>query len=132
MAIRFSQSKQYNMRNVFLEKSYKKCGGKTSFRPFSKKGKLRLVWSFIQFVFILYSSRRLAKKKVVTSCFYLIKFFKKSKRGLELASLLHFVHNFSRIIFFMLYFIYRPNFIFWLPLILEILCNACCNYLFPN
>ena len=29
-----------NMRNIFLEKSYTKCGGKTSPRPFSEKLKL--------------------------------------------------------------------------------------------
>ena len=27
---------EYNMRNIFLEKSYTKCGGETIPRPFSK------------------------------------------------------------------------------------------------
>ena len=27
---------KYNMRNIFLEKSYTKCGGKTSPKSFSK------------------------------------------------------------------------------------------------
>ena len=31
---------QYNMRNIFLEKSFTKCGGKTIPRPLSKKSKL--------------------------------------------------------------------------------------------
>ena len=31
-----------NMRNIFLEKSYTKCGGKTSPRPFSEKLKLSI------------------------------------------------------------------------------------------
>ena len=31
-----------NMRNIFLEKSYNKCGGETIPRPFSKKLKLRI------------------------------------------------------------------------------------------
>ena len=33
---------EYNKRNIFLEKSYTKCGGKTSTRPFSGKLKLSI------------------------------------------------------------------------------------------
>ena len=29
--------REYNMRNIFLEKSYGKCGGEVSLRPFYKK-----------------------------------------------------------------------------------------------
>ena len=32
----------YNIRNIFLENSYKKCGGETSPTPFSKKSKLSI------------------------------------------------------------------------------------------
>ena len=32
---------EYKMRNIFLEKSYTKCGRETSPRPFSEKLKLR-------------------------------------------------------------------------------------------
>ena len=35
--IKLGQSKEYNIRNIFLEKSYRKCGGETIPRPFSKK-----------------------------------------------------------------------------------------------
>ena len=38
----FSQLIEYNMRNIFIEKSYSKCGGETSPRPFSVKLKLRI------------------------------------------------------------------------------------------
>ena len=31
----FGQLIEYNMKNIFLEKSYTKCGGETSPRPFS-------------------------------------------------------------------------------------------------
>ena len=31
-----------NIRKIFLEKSSTKCGGETSFRPFSEKVKLRI------------------------------------------------------------------------------------------
>ena len=34
---KFGQLIEYNMRNIFLEKSYTKCGGKTIRRSFSKK-----------------------------------------------------------------------------------------------
>ena len=33
----FGQSKEHNMRNISLEKSYTRCGGEINPRPFSKK-----------------------------------------------------------------------------------------------
>ena len=38
--MKFGQSIEYNVRNIFLEKSYTKWLGKTSPRPFSEKSKL--------------------------------------------------------------------------------------------
>ena len=38
--MKFSKLREYNMRNIFLEKSYINCGGETSLSPFSKKPKL--------------------------------------------------------------------------------------------
>ena len=38
----FGQLIEYNMRNIFLEKSYTKCSGETSPRPFSEKLKLNI------------------------------------------------------------------------------------------
>ena len=35
--MKYGQLIEYNMRNIFLEKSYTKCGGETIPRPFSKK-----------------------------------------------------------------------------------------------
>ena len=40
--MKFVQLIEYNMRNIFLEKSYTKCGGETSPRPFSEKLKLSI------------------------------------------------------------------------------------------
>ena len=40
--MKFVQLIEYNMRNIFLEKSYTKCGGETSRRPFSRKLKLSI------------------------------------------------------------------------------------------
>ena len=45
------------------------------------------------------------------------------KKGLGIVSPSHFVYEFSRKMFLMLYFINWPNFIAWLPLLLEILVN---------
>ena len=35
--MKFGQSIDYNMRTIFLQQSYAKCGVETSPRPFSKK-----------------------------------------------------------------------------------------------
>ena len=40
--MKFGQLIEYNMRNIFLEKSYTKYGGETSPRPFSGKLKLSI------------------------------------------------------------------------------------------
>ena len=44
---------EYNMRNIFLKKSYTKCSGETSPRPFS--GKLKLSISLDQWFKVFYS-----------------------------------------------------------------------------
>ena len=44
--MKFAQLIEYNMRNILLEKSYTKCGGETSPRPFS--GNLELSISLDQ------------------------------------------------------------------------------------
>ena len=41
-AIKFGQLIEYNMRNIFVEKSYTKCDGETIPRPLSKKSKLSM------------------------------------------------------------------------------------------
>ena len=35
--VKFDQLIKYNIRKIFLEKSYPKCDGETSPKPFSKK-----------------------------------------------------------------------------------------------
>ena len=39
-AVKLGQLVEYNMRNIFLEKSFTKCGGEASPRPLYKKLKL--------------------------------------------------------------------------------------------
>ena len=40
--MKFGQLTEYNMRNIFLEKSCAKCGGEVGPRPFYKKSKLNI------------------------------------------------------------------------------------------
>ena len=40
--MKFGQLKEYNIWNIFLEKSYTKCGGESIPRPFSQKTKLNI------------------------------------------------------------------------------------------
>ena len=40
--VKFAQLIEYNMRNIFVEKSDTKCGGETIPRPLSKKSKLTI------------------------------------------------------------------------------------------
>ena len=42
--VKFGQLIEYNMRNIFVEKSYTKWGGETIARLFSKKSKLSYLW----------------------------------------------------------------------------------------
>ena len=46
-------------------------------------------------------------------------------KGLGIVSSAHFVYDFSTKMFVMLHSINCPNFIVWLPLLLEILSNMC-------
>ena len=71
------QSIEYKMRNIFLEKPYRKYGGETSPGPLNKKLKLNisLDQQSEKLVFIVYPSRGLPKYlkiKVLTNCLYLI------------------------------------------------------------
>ena len=60
--IKFGQLIECNMRNNFPEKSYTKCGGETSPRPFSEKLKLTISldkWSKVLFgSFLLFDKFR--------------------------------------------------------------------------
>ena len=40
--MKFGQLREYNMKNIFLEKPYTKYGGETSPRPFTEKLKLSI------------------------------------------------------------------------------------------
>ena len=45
--MKFGQFKEYNMRNIFYEKSYTKYGGETILRIFPKKIEIAHIWESI-------------------------------------------------------------------------------------
>ena len=59
------QSIECNMRNIFPEKSYTKCGGETRPRPYSKKLKLSIsvaqLPKFLYKLVLLYAKLRAIK-----------------------------------------------------------------------
>ena len=136
-AKKFGQLIAYNMRNIFLKKSYQKCAGDTIPRSFSKKSKLVKAYLWINSLTFytvcfycmpswelsIYTLKQSYRPLAFTSNKALLK--KKQKRGLELVSLSHFLHDVQRKIFTLLYSRTWPNFIVWLPLLLEILGHTC-------
>ena len=60
--MKFGQLIEHNMRNIFVEKSYTKCGGETTPRSFSKKSKLSISlgqWPEVLYrLFLLYANLR--------------------------------------------------------------------------
>ena len=54
--IKFGQLLEYSMRNIFLRKSYTKCGGEASPRPFKSKLSISLDQQseMLQSLFLLY------------------------------------------------------------------------------
>ena len=121
----FGQIIRYNMRNIFLVKSYTQWGRKTITRHFSKKSKLSLSPDFMQFVFIVCQvegNQKILKLRYLDLLFLShLKFFQKAKRGPKVVSLPHFLNDFWIKIFLLLYSINWLNFIVWLPLLREIL-----------
>ena len=108
------------MINIFLEKSYTKCGGETSLRPFSGKLKLRIsldqLSKDLYSLFLLILSSGLSKyieTKLQSGCFYLILSIFNKKRDLELVSLPHFLHNFWRKIFLFIFLYCLVVLTFW-------------------
>ena len=130
--MKFGQIWEYNMKNIFLEKPYTKCGGETSPRPFSEKLKLSLYfysfWNFIQFVLLqlqVDDYHNVLKLSCRPFVFTFYKGFLKKKRNLELAFLSRVMHGFCRKSIALVYTFNWPSFIVWLFLLPEILGNIC-------
>ena len=107
--MKFGQLLEYNIRNIFLGKSHTKCDGEAIPRPLSKnRNRTYLCVNSLKFYPISFycmpswAISQNIETKPQTICFYFtLSFF--LKRGLELDSLPHFLHNFCRKIFFLLY-----------------------------
>ena len=71
---------EYNLRNIFLQKSYTKCGGETIPGPFHKKSKLSISLNqcskVLHILFLLFAKLRTIKidceTKLQTTCFCFI------------------------------------------------------------
>ena len=91
---------EYNTRNIFLEKSYPKCGGNLFSDPFLKNqnwANSGSIVCFIKSVFIVCQVedyRNILKLSFRPLAFTSNKAFKKTKRGLELVSLPYFLRDF--------------------------------------
>ena len=125
------------MRNIFLQKSCWKWDSETSPRlqfAFQKifiwsKSKWSALWfQYIMVVLDLdvhYKSVQYKLHKISDCWFRDMLNFDFLKKDLGLVSLPHFVYDFSRKMFLMLYSINWGNFIVSRPLLLEILDNTC-------
>ena len=114
--MKFGQFVEYNLRNIFLEKSYTDCGGETIPRSFFKKSKLSISLDqyskVLNILLLLLGNSRTIKIDWNLAADHLHlpqikRFFKKTKRRLELVCLPHFLHGFwskniSLVIFFYL------------------------------
>ena len=89
---KFDQLLEYDMRNIFLEKSFAKCGEETIPRPFSKKSILSI--SPDQQLKVLYSLFSLYARFRFGSASY--KAFLKNKKSHGLVFLPHILHGFWR------------------------------------
>ena len=132
----FGQLVEYSTINIFLEKSYTKCGGKLVPDPFLKYQNWACLWInnlefYIYSLFLLYVKIR---SRLYFNSYWNI--FKLSCRSLAFTSCKAFSKNkkrsgtslpgslsawFWRKIFLLLYSINWPNFIVWLLLLREIL-----------
>ena len=125
--IKFGHLIEYSMRNIFLEKSYAKCGGETIPRSFLKKSKLRISLGECTKVscnlVLLYKPRAIKKYWNKTADHLILpkSLLKKNKRSgtsiLASFSAWFLKKNISIFIFSW------PSSIVWIPLLCEILDN---------
>ena len=81
--MKLGQLIEYNIRNIFLEKSYTKCGGETIPRSFSRNSKLSKSLDQLSFKSNRWGLSKYIETNLPTPCFYLVKFFLKNKKRSE-------------------------------------------------
>ena len=111
-SIEFKIFIEVNIEMFFLKNHTQNVMEKLVPDPFIKNSNWAHLWidsqKFHQVSFYR-SLLKYIKTKMLTIYFYLIKLFKKTKRGLELICLPHFLHDFWRKIFLTLCFTYWPK-----------------------
>ena len=130
--MKFGQLIEYNKVNIFLQKSCQKWG-KEARRPlfiFLKSlilGESKWPPAYFQYISIAlnlpYNKNKLYKTLDYWSRDILN--FNFSEKSLGLVSLANFMYDVSRKMFPKLHSINWPNFIVWLPLLVEVLGNNC-------
>ena len=130
--MKFGQLIESNKRNNFLRKLCRKWGSETTSRPLFKKKKTfyEVNTSDCSLVSIYFDSPQLGIQynKLYKTLGYWsrdVLNFSFLEKGLEVVSRPYFVYEFSTKMFLMFYSRNWPNFIVWLPLLLEILANLC-------
>ena len=136
--MKFGQLTEYNMINIFLEKSFTKYGG-TIPRPFPKKSKLNI--SLVQQSKVLYNLnfivchvegyRNILKLICRPLASTSNKAFLRNKKMSGTSSLSHFLHRCKRKIYLLLYSLNWPNLIVCLCLLWIYwgVCVLCVLYL---
>ena len=132
-AMKFGQFIECNMRNLFLEKSYTKCGGETIPRTFSEKSKLSI--PFDQQFEVFYSLflrkcqvesyRNILKLSKRPLAFTAYEAFLKHEESLKLFFLPQFLHDifFSCITDHILLFGFLYFVRFWAVCVLQLFVN---------
>ena len=122
----------YNMRNIFLEKSYTKCGRESSPRPFSKNQSWAYHWinslkvyKICTYCIPSWGLLKYIKTKLRPLTTTLYKALLKSQRKPGASLPASFLHDFWRKMFLLLCSINWPNVIVWFLLLREKLGNMC-------
>ena len=119
---------EYNQKNFFLQKLYRKWSRETSSRPLyfcesliwgESKWFAAYFWYILIALNLPYNKSKLCK--TLDYWFRDMLIFNFSEKCWKLVSPLHFVNDFPKRMFLMLHSINWPNFIVWLPLLLNII-----------
>ena len=127
--MKFGQVIQYNKRNIFIEISAGNEGGRLvrDFFCLFKKVWYEVKASGVSYKLIVlnlaYSKCELYK--TLDYCSPDTLNFDFLEKGLEIVSPSHFMYGFSRKMYLVLFSINWPNFVAWLPLLLEIFIVHC-------
>ena len=132
--MKFYQLIEYNMRTFFLKNHTQNVVKKLFPDPFLKNRNWVYLWinsvkpQTVCFYCMpscgisIYIGTKLHTRPLACTSY---KALLKNKRHLELFSMLHFLHDFWRKSFLLVYSINWPIFILWLSLLREILVNKC-------